>query len=131
MTRATYIVGTEKDRARLIDHVSRAPLGFRVECKRSKRSTPQNARLWAMLTDISQQLVWHGVRMEPEDWKLVFMAGLNQELRMVPNIEGNGHVQLGRSSSKLTKEEMSDLMALIEAFAAREGVTLHDGDKAE
>lgn len=130
MSRATYIVGTEAERARLLDHIKRAPLGFRVECKRSKRSTPQNDRMWAMLTDISRQLVWHGVRMEPEDWKLVFMAGLNQELRMVPNIEGNGHVQLGRSSSKLTKEEMSDLMALIEAFAAKHEVTLHDGKEA-
>jgi hypothetical protein len=52
------------------------------------------------------------------------MAALNQELRLVPNINGNGFVQLGRSSSKLSKAEMSELMALIEAFAAERGVEL-------
>ena len=83
-----------------------------------------------MLTDVSQQLEWHGTRLEPEDWKLIFMAGLNQELRMVPNLEGNGLVQLGRSSSKLTKEEMGELMELIEMFCAKHGVTLHEKDQA-
>ena len=130
MSRATYIVGSEMDRQRLLNDIKRVPLGFRVECKRSKRSNPQNARMWAMLTDVSQQLEWHGTRLEPEDWKLIFMAGLNQELRMVPNLEGNGLVQLGRSSSKLTKDEMGDLMELIEMFCAKHGVTLHEKDQA-
>jgi hypothetical protein len=54
------------------------------------------------------------------------MAALNQELRLVPNIHGNGFVQLGRSSSKLSKAEMSELMELIEAFAAQHGVDLRN-----
>ena len=52
-----------------------------------------------------------------------------QELRLVPNIHGNGFVQLGRSSSKLSKAEMSELMALIEAFAAEHGVTLWEDEE--
>ena len=130
MSRATYIIGTEFDRKRLLRDIERAPLGFRVECKRSKRSNPQNARMWAMLTDVSQQTDWHGTKLAPEDWKLIFMAGLNQELRLVPNLEGNGFVQLGRSSSKLTVEEMGELMELIEMFCAKHGVTLHEKAQA-
>jgi len=130
MTRRTLTIKSNADRAKAIDWIKRAPVGYFIEFKRSKRSIPQNARLWAMLTDVSQQLEWHGTRLEPEDWKLIFMAGLNQELRMVPNLEGNGLVQLGRSSSKLTKEEMGELMELIEMFCAKHGVTLHEKDQA-
>jgi uncharacterized protein YbdZ (MbtH family) len=100
------------------------PTGWRVVFQEPKRTTDQNSRLWAMLTALSVQLPWHGQRLTPEDWKLVTMAALNQELRLVPNIHGNGFVQLGRSSSKLSKAEMSELMALIEMFAAERGVEL-------
>jgi hypothetical protein len=82
--------------------------------------------MWAMLTDIATQLPWHGVKLTPEDWKLVFLDALKRELRMVPNIDGTGFVNLGRSSSDLSKEEMSDLFELIHAFGAKHGVTFHD-----
>jgi len=42
---------------------------------------------------------------------------------MVRNLDGTGSVQLGRSSSDLSVAEMGDLMDLIAAFGAREGVT--------
>jgi hypothetical protein len=88
-----------------------------------KRTLPQNERMWAMLTDVARQVKWHGQKLSPDDWKVVFLSALKAELRMVPNLDGNGFVQLGRSSSALSVDEMSDLMALIEAFGAREGVT--------
>jgi hypothetical protein len=59
-----------------------------------------------------------------DDWKLVFMDALNREMRVVPNIDGTGFVQLGRKTSKLTVPEMNELMALIEAFAAQHGIDL-------
>lgn len=124
MSRFEVRLSNPKERERALDMVRRAPAGYRVTLQEPKRSTEQNSRLWAMLTQLSIQLVWHGARLTPEDWKLVMMAGLNQELRMVPNIHGNGFVQLGRSSSKLSKSEFGDLMELIEAFAAEQGVTL-------
>ena len=56
------------------------------------------------------------------------MAALNQEMRVVPNITGNGFVPLGRSSSKLSKEEFGQLIELIQVFAAERGVTLYEPD---
>jgi hypothetical protein len=94
-----------------------------------RRTLDQNSRLWAMLTDISQQLLWHGQRLSTDDWKQVFLAALKQEMRMVPNLDGNGFVQLGRSSSDLSRQEMSDLMTIIEAFAARHGVKLMETEQ--
>lgn len=103
-----------------------APDGSIVEFRENKRTTEQNSRLWAMLGDVSSQLTWHGARLSSEDWKLVFLASLAEETRIVPNLSGNGFVNLGRSSSRLTKSEMGLLMDLIDAFGAQHGVVFHD-----
>lgn len=96
--------------------------GTRVELKEAKRTDDQNAKMWSMLTEVSQQLLWHGVKLSTEDWKLVFLDALKREVRMVPNIDGNGFVNLGRSSSDLSKAEFSDLIEIIFAFGAKHGV---------
>lgn len=126
MGRALIILYTDADRARASRLIAKAPPRTRVEFKASKRSIPQNDRMWAMLTDIAAQLPWHGQRLAPEDWKLVFLDALSCELRMVPNLEGTAFVNLGRSSSDLSKEEMTGLIELIFAFGAEHNVTFHD-----
>ena len=126
----TYLVTSEAQRQTVLDAIQRAPLGFTVTAKRNKRSIPQNSRLWAMLTIIAREVPWHGVRLTPEDWKIVFLSALGHEMRMVPNLDGNGFVSLGRSSSALSKEEFSDLMELIAAFAAERGVDLGEKEAA-
>ncbi|MDR2195724.1 MAG: recombination protein NinB, partial [Gallionellaceae bacterium] len=96
-----------------------------LELRPEKRSNEQNRRMWAMLTDISRQVEWHGQRLSPEDWKHVFSAGLKKQ-RAVPGIDG-GFVVLGLATSRMTKAEMSELQELMAAFGAEHGVTFHDG----
>lgn len=120
---------TEREKAhRWIDA---APVNARVTFAKPKRSLAQNDRLWAHLTDIAAQRKWHGQTLSTDDWKLLFMSALKQEMRLVPNLDGNGFVQLGRSSSALDREEMAGLITIIEAWAAREGVTLGDEIRSE
>ena len=126
MTRYAFTLRSHEDRERATKYVWAAPNGTRLELKAARRSLPQNDRMWAMLTDVADQVKWHGVKLRPDDWKLIFLDALKREARMVPNIEGNGFVNLGRSSSDLTKEEMSDLMELIAMFGAQRGVAFHD-----
>ena len=126
MSRALLVLYSDAMRAKAIDWIKRAPKETRVTFQGPKRTLPQNDRMWAMLTDLSEQLVWHGQKLSPEDWKLVAMSGLNQELRLVPNMEGNGLVQLGRSSSRLSVAEMKELQDLIEAFGTQHGVKFMD-----
>jgi len=126
VSRATIVLRGNEDRLRAVNWCQKAPDGTRIEFKSSRRSLPQNDKLWASLTDIAEQLPWHGVKLKAADWKLIFMDGLNRELRIVPNLEGSGFVNLGRSSSDLSKSEMADLLTLIESFAAQHGVKLHD-----
>ena len=78
--------------------------------------------MWAALGDISKQVEWHGQMLEPDDWKLIFMNALNSEMRLVPALDGKGFVHIGTRSSKLSKQEMSDLIELIFEFGARKGV---------
>ena len=91
-----------------------------LEVKPSTRSLEQNARLWAMLTDISRQVDWYGRKLTPDEWKHVFSAALKKQ-EVVPGIDG-GFVVLGLSTSKMTKAEMCDLQTLIEAFGAEREV---------
>jgi hypothetical protein len=82
--------------------------------------------MWAMLTEIAAQVKWHGVTLKADDFKLIFMDALKRELRIVPNLDGTGFVNLGRSSSDLSKEEMSDLLELIAAWGVSHGVKFND-----
>ena len=126
MSRALISIASEADRAKAARWVTQAPAGTRLEFKAPKRSLPQNDLMWAALTDVATQLKWHGIKLSPDDWKLIFLDALKREVRMVPNIDGNGFVNLGRSSSDLSKAEMTDLIDLIHAFGANHGVTFQE-----
>ena len=91
-----------------------------VEVRKETRSLAQNALLWATLTDISKQVDWYGRKLTPEEWKHVFTASLTKQ-EVVPGIDG-GFVVLGKSTSKMTKAEMSELQELMQAFGAQQGV---------
>ena len=91
-----------------------------VEIKPETRSLEANARMWAMLTDISEQVVWHGRKLTPEEWKHVFTASLSKQ-DVVPGID-SGFVVLGKSTSQMSRREMSDLQELMAAFGAERGV---------
>lgn len=126
MSRALIIIGAPDTRARAIDWCQRLPPGTRVEFKKPRRTLPQNDRFWAMLTDVATQLPWHGANLTPTEWKYVFLDALKRETRTVPSIDGTGLVDIGRSSSDLGKEEMTDLLELVGMFGANHGVVFHD-----
>lgn len=96
-----------------------------IEIKELTRTLAQNSMLWACLTDIAEQVNWHGRKLSKEDWKHVLSASLYQQ-EVVPNIDGNGFVVLGKSTSKMTVREMRDLIELAQAFGAEQGVQFGD-----
>lgn len=123
MSRAVLVLISDEIRAKAVRWVQGVPTGTRLEFKAPKRTLPQNAKLWAMLTEVSEQVSYHGVKLSPDDFKLLFLDALKREVRTVPNLDGNGIVSLGRSSSDLSKEEMADLIEIIHEWGARNGVT--------
>lgn len=126
MSQAQITLCGRADRERAVNWVGQAKPGTRVIFKESKRTTDQNSKLWASLTDIATQLDWHGQKLTPDDWKILFLDALNREMRPVPRIDGRGFVNLGRSSSNLSKNEFSELLELIVAFGTNHGVVFHD-----
>ena len=105
--------------------IERAPEGYRVTFEEPKRSNAQNRRMWALLSDVSRQIEYYGSKRTPEAWKDIFSAAL-KEIQTVPSLDGKGVVQIGLRTSKMSKEEIGDLMALIEEYGARHSVTFHD-----
>ena len=91
-----------------------------VTLGRPRRTLDQNAKLWAMLADISKQVEWHGQFLSSEDWKTMATAALRRQ-RVVPGIEG-GFVILGESTSKMTVAQFSELIEFICAFGDEKGV---------
>lgn len=128
MSRALITIRSEIDRKRVANWAAQAPTGTRVEFKASKRTLPQNDKLWACLTEVARQVEWHGQKLTPSDWKDIFTASLRAQ-RAVPGLEEGTVVYLGLHSSDLSKYEFSDLLELIHAFAAERNITL--GDKTE
>ena len=128
MSRALLVLAGKRERAKAAHWIAIAPQNTRVEFKAPKRSLDQNSALWAMLTDIAQQHRHDGQRLTPDDYKVLFMHALNGEGRMVRAIDGVGWVNLGRSSSDMSKDEMSLLLELIAEWGSRNGIQFFDGE---
>lgn len=127
MVRRIITLANERLRARAMEMVREAKLGDRLEIKGPKRSTDQNAAMWAMLGDLARSLVWHGHQLDVEAWKLVMLDALRREhkdqMRLVPNTDMTGFVNVSpTSSSDLSHEEMRDLLTIIRAFGDQQGV---------
>lgn len=122
MSRVAVVLRTQADREKVCKWVMKVDAGTRVELKEAKRTSAQNDKLWPMLTEVAQQVPYHGLKLTADDYKLIFLDALKREVRMVPNLDGNGFVNLGRSSSDLGKAEFSDLIELIYQFGALHGV---------
>jgi len=125
MSARTFYINGPSDRIRLAGVVGDIPEGYEVVIRKRKRTHPQNAALWAALAEVAGQVVWHGHRLSPEEWKDVFTASLDGA-RVVPGVEGTKFVRLGKRSSLMTAEEFSDLLNLVYKFGAENGVKFSD-----
>lgn len=119
----TMILGGDRKNAyRVIDG---APNGSVVTVKPPRRTLDQNARMWALLSEISLAKP-EGRSMTPDVWKAVFMHALDHAQRFEMALDGQGMVPVGFRTSKLSKQQMGDLMALIEEYGARHGVQFRE-----
>ena len=115
-----YILAHDTARRLAIECVRAAPDGYVVRVDEPTRNLEQNARLWAMLHEVSQQVVWYGTKLTEDEWKDVFTAALKKS-KVVPGLDG-GFVVCGQRTSTMTKREFSDLIEVIQAFAAEHDV---------
>ncbi len=99
-----------------------------------QRTEEQNAKLHALLSDIASQKQWAGQRLDVEDWKRLITAGFERangtHVRMFPSVDGPGMDVLYRRTSRMTKQEMSELIEYATAWAVQQGVVLNDREAA-
>lgn len=107
---------------RLIDA---APDYAMVTIKAGDRTLEQNAKMWAMLTDISRAKP-EGRNWPPETWKAAFMSYLGHQVQFVNGLDGSAPFPLGFRSSKMTKGQMSDLIEVIYEYGTRHGVKFEE-----
>ena len=104
-----------------IEAVRQAPDGYVVTIQEQTRTLDQNAKLWPMLRDLSEQIEWHGHTLSPDEWKDFATATLKQQT-IVPDIDGTGFIAVGGHTSNMTKRQFSDLIEILYMIGARVGV---------
>ena len=124
MSRALLILANQAVRQRAIHWIKNVPDGTRVEFKEPKRTLPQNDRMWAMLTEISNKALLGGNKYTADEWKCIFLDALGQEMTFLPKLYGQGFLPIGQRSSELSVREMSQLMELMEAWCAQNHIAL-------
>lgn len=122
MGRALLVINSEADRRKAATWANKAPWGTRIEFKASKRTLPQNDRMWAMLTDIAEQKTHLGRKYTPDQWKVIFMHACGREVQFIPALDGSTFIPWGQSSSDLSVSEMTDLIEFMLKWGADNGV---------
>lgn len=125
MSRAVLILANDTVRKRAQDWIAKAPEGTRIELKAPKRNLEQNARLWAILTDIASQATHAGKKYTTDQWKVLFLHACGREVQFLPALDNHTFLPWGQSSSDLSKQEMSSLLEFIEAWCAENNIKLH------
>ncbi len=100
--------------------IEKAPRDAVVKISAAKRSDDQNAKMWAMLSDISRSAPEERQHI-PEVWKCIFMAALGYEVMFAMGLNDQPF-PIGFKTSKLTKPQMSDLIEFIYAYGAQHNV---------
>lgn len=94
-----------------------------------QRSGQQNKMFHAILGQIAKQASHLGSKWSTDDWKRLHLYNWHRERGQRPSqliqaLDGDGLVQLGLQSSKLTKEEAIEFCEYLIAWCTNNGVVL-------
>lgn len=120
MTGQTIILHGPSQRAFAKQLIDRAPKDAVLNVREAKRSREQNDKMWAMLSDISRSRP-EGREHTPEVWKALMMHACGHEILFAMGLNGQAF-PVGFSSSRLTKDQMSDLIEFVYEYGSRHGV---------
>jgi hypothetical protein len=82
--------------------------------------------MWALLHKFADRATFHGQKLDEEEWKNLFSAGLKQQ-RVMPGLYG-GFVVMPVSTKKMEKGDHADMCDLMYAYAADHDIDLGDND---
>lgn len=128
MAGQTVILRGDVQRQLAKNLIDKAPKDAVVNIRQAKRTNDQNAKMWAMLSDISRAKP-EGRTKTPEVWKELFMHACGHETRFEMGLNGEPF-PAGFRSSNLTVSQMSDLIEFIYSYGAEHGVIWSDEARA-
>ena len=123
----SLFLGRNRDNAHRV--LDAAPDGSIAKILPPRRTLDQNSKLWAMLSDISVSMP-EGRRHTPEDWKAIFMNACGWEVQFLSGLDGRPFPS-GFRSSKMSKEQMGDLISFVLAYGDEHGVRWSDDSQQE
>ena len=103
-----------------------------VEIKQANRSSDQNRLIHSIIHQISSQARHHGSNWDTESWKRLLVDAYTREQwsgtsgQVIPNLTGDGIVQLGLQTRKFTKQQASEFTEWLMAWCAQNGVEIHE-----
>ncbi|HGH0633661.1 TPA: recombination protein NinB [Yersinia enterocolitica] len=138
MDKQIFFLRNEQVRRTLLERIKTIPLDqskpVEVEVSPPKRTLSQNRKMWPLLKDISEQVVWFGEKYDEEDWKDLITALVaklkKQEQRTAPGI-GGGVVMFGQRTSRMRVPQMVDVIEAAYWFGTEHNVKFSDDAKRE
>lgn len=122
MTSHTLKISSDKVRNKASMWLAKFPSGGIIQFNpKPTRTTEQNAKMWAMLGDVANQVEHAGKYHTPDVWKCIFLNALGHETIFIEGIDGE-IFPMGLRSSKLSVKQMADLIELIYKHGAEKGV---------
>jgi len=127
--RAFYLISS-RVRDNAAEAVNEAEPGSVVTVSPPKRSGEQNAKLHAILTDLSRSpLTWAGKRRTVDEWKMLAVSAhavaTKEPGEVIPGLEGE-FVAIRESTAQMSVKRASSLIEYLLAFCAQHGVELRE-----
>jgi hypothetical protein len=99
-----------------------------LEIKDAGKSRDQEKLYHELIGQIAKQAQHMGAKWDAESWKRLLVDSYCREKGMktgavIPNLSGDGIVQLGQQTRKFTKEQASEFVEWLHAWGAEHGVT--------
>jgi hypothetical protein len=97
-----------------------------IVIKEPDRNGEQNKLLHKLLSQIAEQVEWHGQRLSIVVWKRLCTAAWLREdghsPMLVPSLDGHGIDMIFEHTSKLSVKQCASLITWVEAFGSQQGV---------
>ena len=99
-----------------------------LEIKESGKTRDQEEKYHAMIGEIAKQAEHFGSKWDAESWKRLLVDQFCKDIGIktgvvIPNLSGDGIVQLGMQTRKFTKEQASEFVEWLNAWGAKHGIT--------
>lgn len=142
-----FVLVHSEARRRAQEAIAAAPDGYTATIAPPARNSGQNSKFHVMFDVIAKRTTFCGRRLSPEYWKRLLIEGyvhvarqdarangkpdpFPQTVEFLPSLDGLRPVPIGVSSRHFDKEQASDFIEYVAAYAATHGINLDEDQHA-